>query len=84
VPDEIFCAGGCKKSLPDTKAAEDAGWSFLHITGRYRCGECERRLRWASTVEGSAPRNEPDKLPPDSIGALKALPKREPLKEKVR
>lgn len=81
---EIFCAGGCKRSLLDTKAAEDTGWSFLQITGRYRCGECDRRLQWASMVEGAASRNEPDKLPPGSIGALKEMPKREPLKEKVR
>lgn len=81
---EIFCAGGCKRSVPDPDAALRAGWSFLEITGRYRCGECGRRLQWASMVEGAASRNEPDKLPPDSIGALKELPKREPLKEKVR
>lgn len=82
--DEIICAGGCKISMPDADAAGRAGWGFLHITGRYRCGACERDLYRASTIEGAPPRNDVDQLPPDSIGALKALPKPEPLREKVK
>lgn len=83
-PDPIFCAGGCKRNVEDTKAAEEAGWSFLHITGRYRCGICERELRQASTAEGAPPRDEVDTLPPNSIGALKQMPERQPMHEKVK
>ena len=90
-PDPIFCRGGCGSSQPDVKECLQVGWSFLHINGGYRCGTCEGALWRASTQVGALPRNEPDRLPrnepdrlpPDSIGALKKLPEREPLKEKV-
>lgn len=83
--DGIVCSSGCKKTVADAKAAEQAGWSFLHITGRYRCGQCDGELWRASTQPGTWPTNEAaDELPPHSIGALKKLPEREPLKEKVR
>lgn len=77
----VTCVAGCKTSQPDGEAAERAGWTFLHITGRWRCGPCGFALRIASTT--AAPyRDEPDTLPRDSIGALKPMPPRLPLHEK--
>lgn len=86
----VSCVGGCKQFFesenPDAlqKMAEAAGWGLLPITNRYRCGACERELKRASTQEGAPPRLDVDKLKPDSIGALKELPKQEPLREGPR
>lgn len=79
----IGCAGGCGKKV-DADQVERLGWSFLHITGRYRCGACEFVLRRASTIEGAPTRLDVDTLPPNSLGALKKLPERQPLHEKVK
>lgn len=81
--DPIGCAGGCGKKA-DPEDIERLGWSFLHITGRWRCGECERDLARAAHAEGGPPRIEADTLPPHSIGALKKMPERQPLHEKVK
>lgn len=79
----VGCAGGCGKWV----AAEDvehSGWSYLHITGRYRCGSCERELNAASSSQGGPHDPGSDNLPPDSIGALKQLPEAPPLREGVK
>jgi hypothetical protein len=79
----IGCAGGCGKTVhPDDVAA--SGWTLLQITGRYRCGECDRNLAFASTATGAPPRDAADILPPHSRGALKELPQRPPLREGVK
>lgn len=79
----IGCAGGCgKKTAAET--VEKSGWSCLEITGRYRCGECGRDLVRAAGSAGTSPRSDVDNLPPRSIGALKQLPVRQPLHEKVK
>lgn len=44
----VSCAGGCGKVVPDDTAAEAAGWEFLPISRRYRCGQCTRELQEAS------------------------------------
>ena len=79
----ISCAGGCGlAALPDT--LKSIGWSYLHITKRWRCGKCEVELQRMSSMEGAPPRLDVDKLEPTSLGALKKLPERPPLKEGVK
>lgn len=80
---EVFCAGGCKTSVP---SPEKAGWSFLQITGRWRCGACEGALWRASTQPGVQPTTDEglDPLPRTDRGALKKIPERPPLHEKPR
>lgn len=80
-PDPVSCAAGCKRTADNP---EQAGWTCLQITGRWRCGQCERELWAARNTPGAPPRNEPDTLPPDSLGALKKLPEPLPLHEKVK
>ena len=82
-PPMVGCAGGCGKKIAAADV-ELSGWSFLHITGRHRCGECERNLAFAAHASGTPARFEPDTLPPHSIGALKKLPEAQPLHEKVK
>lgn len=81
----IGCSGGCGLAVL-AEDIEKSGWSYLQITGRYRCGTCERLLYAASTQPGTWPRegDSTDPLPPNSIGALKKLPEAPPLHEKVR
>lgn len=79
----IGCAGGCGLAVL-AESIESSGWARLDITGRYRCGACERALHLASTTPGAPSRDEPDTLPPASRGALKALPEAAPLKESVK
>lgn len=81
--DAIGCAGGCGKTV-SAKDLDTCGWTVLQITGRRRCGECDRALARVANAPGAPPRNEPDKLPPTSIGALKKLPEPLPLHEKVK
>lgn len=79
----IGCAGGCGKAvLPDMLAT--SGWTLLQITGRYRCGECDRNLAFASIATGAPAGDQADTLPPDSRGALKELPQRPALREGVK
>jgi hypothetical protein len=79
----IGCAGGCGLAIfsDDLKSS---GWSYLQITKRWRCGACERELVRMSTTEGAPPRLDVDKLDPTSMGALKTLPERPPLREVVK
>jgi hypothetical protein len=79
----IGCAGGCDKKIA-VSDVDSSGWSYLHITGRSRCGACERALLAASKVTGAPHRPGADTLPPHSIGALKKLPVPSPLHEKVK
>lgn len=79
--DLVGCSGGCSLKVANPLTA---GWDYLEITGRYRCGACGIVLYRASMQEGAPPRNDIDKLPPDSIGSLKEMPKRQPLHEKPR
>jgi hypothetical protein len=79
----VGCAGGCGKKIAAADV-ESSGWSFLHITGRHRCGTCERELGIAASTAGAPPRQQADVLPPHSIGALKKLPEAPPLHEKVK
>lgn len=50
----LGCSDGCGATTPDDVAAMQAGWSFLVISARWRCG----------------PGSTPDTLPADSRGAL--------------
>jgi hypothetical protein len=45
MPDPIFCAAGCKRSVADESEAVAKGWECLEITNRYRCPQCWRELR---------------------------------------
>lgn len=78
---KIGCSAGCGRTdvMIDGKLPPD--WDQLPLTGRYRCTTCTRELAAVSTVPGTEGYT-PDPLPKDSIGALKPLPHREPLKEK--
>lgn len=79
----IGCAGGCGKSVR-AEDVDTCGWTFLQITGRRRCGDCDRALARVANTSGGPSRDEPDTLPPTSIGALKKLPEPLPLHEKVK
>ncbi len=81
--DAIGCAGGCGKTVTVADLSS-CGWTVLQVTGRIRCGECDRALARVASAPGVPSRNEPDNLPPTSIGALKKLPERQPLHEKVK
>lgn len=54
---EYKCAGGCGRVIidPATNPSEP-GWSYLPITGRWRCGQCERELREVGKLDHSKPR----------------------------
>lgn len=44
----IGCATGCGNKVPDdpiNAPIEGTGWTYLPITNRWRCLECERSLR---------------------------------------
>lgn len=45
------------------------GWSFLQITGGWRCGRCDGELQAASRMVGTDDQTT-DTLPADSRGAL--------------
>lgn len=76
------CAGGCGRGVPD---AQIAGWTFLEISGRYRCAECDKVLAWASSERGPATTDQVDEvLPPTSRGALKELKAPPELREHVK
>ena len=77
----IGCAGGCGKSIT-TEELKTAGWSYMDLTGKYRCADCDRALAAAISAAQSSDASDP--LPPDSIGALKKLPEPLPLHEKVK
>ena len=81
----IVCSAGCKRT---GVIADDGtlppGWEELGITGRYRCPQCWRDLQAARNIQGTESKFEPDPLPAESHGALKKLPEREPLREKVK
>jgi hypothetical protein len=66
----IGCRDQCGRKQPHEDAAMQAGWSYLHITGGWRCGACDSTLRGAARIVGRQERGS-DPLPPDSLGALK-------------
>jgi len=68
-PRYISCSGGCK-ALHLADEIDKSGWTFLEISGRYRCGACERELHAASFIPGTEPGEFVDALPADSRGAL--------------
>lgn len=75
-PEVIPCRDGCGATVIDDlvdgmHAAEHAGWSWLAVTGSWRCGACEGALWRARGVEGTAAQPFVDPLPADSRGALK-------------
>jgi len=76
----ISCASGCGRQA---ESPEQAGWDYLQITGRWRCGACGLELRLAGAMVGAAG-GSGDPLSPSSIGALKKLPEPIELHEKVR
>lgn len=77
----IGCAGSCGLAVL-AEDVESCGWSFLHITNRWRCGACTREL---ATVQSHLVSDSgADNLPPHSIGALKKLPETPPLREEVK
>ena len=79
----VGCAGGCGRETP-AESVNKSGWTRLEITERWRCIECDRVLLHASTAEGASQREETDRLPPTSRGALKELREMPPLKEIVK
>ncbi len=78
----IGCRGGCGAKWLAAEI-EKSGWDRLELTGAYRCFSCTRALAAASTAVGTWPSDAADPLPATSIGALKKLPERPPLHEKV-
>ena len=52
----IVCSAGCKRIVQDKgnvlKAASDAGWECLQITGRWRCPTCTNELLAARDFPG--------------------------------
>lgn len=69
VPESLRCGDKCGREVVDQAAAEMAGWSFLPITARWRCGPCGAALYAASSMVGMGD-GITDKLPPGSRGAL--------------
>ena len=53
--DSIVCSAGCKRQAHDDDAALALGWEVLPITTRWRCLDCTRELRHASSLTGSQP-----------------------------
>lgn len=49
----INCADGCKSSVPSMDAAATAVWTYLPITGRWRCLACTRALNLVNLLEKS-------------------------------
>lgn len=67
--DPIPCSDSCKRSVPTEDAAMAAGWSFLPVVRRWRCGPCAALLRNVSRMPGTdAPSTDP--LKPEDRGAL--------------
>lgn len=66
----IGCRDSCGARVPDETAAMQAGWSYLHVTGGWRCGPCAAALRVAAGIPGPAGAPMVDPLPPNSRGAL--------------
>lgn len=64
------CKGECGAKVADDEAATAAGWEYLSISGKYRCGKCTRELRAAGRMVGTEPGIFVDPLPADSRGAL--------------
>lgn len=62
----ISCSAGCKRQVEDPA---QAGWWFLEISSRWRCGACDRELRAASEITGMHG-DSGDALSKDSRGAL--------------
>ena len=62
----LGCYDGCGATVADDVAAMQAGWSFLVISTRWRCGAALRRVVGITGGSGSTP----DTLPADSRGAL--------------
>lgn len=69
--DPLNCTDACGQSADDEEAATQAGWSYLSITGRWRCPECTASLRLAAGIHGTHEQGFVDALPPNSIGALR-------------
>lgn len=74
----ISCTDSCGATVAarhdreqDIDAALAAVWTCLQITGRWRCPACVRVLRHAAAFEGVSGPVAIDRLPRDSIGALK-------------
>jgi hypothetical protein len=65
----LGCYDGCGATVADDGAAMQAGWSFLVISTRWRCGPCGAALRRVVGITGG-PGSTPDTLPADSRGAL--------------
>ena len=52
--DSIICSAGCKRQARDDDAALALGWEVLPISTRWRCLDCMRELRHASSLVGSS------------------------------
>lgn len=65
----ITCRGQCGATAATDDEAMHRGWSFLQITGGWRCGRCEGELLAAGRLVGTDDQTA-DELPPDSRGAL--------------
>lgn len=69
-PVMLRCHDRCGREVLDVDAAMQAGWSYLSITARWRCGPCGAALRAASSMVGQG-EGTVDALPPESRGALR-------------
>jgi hypothetical protein len=72
IEEVIACSSGCgnKTWLNEKGEPAQAGWEYLSISARWRCGTCWRELRAASAFPGAPAGEFIDAIPPDSRGAL--------------
>jgi len=62
----VGCSDSCSATAEDPM---QAGWTFLVISTRWRCGPCVAALRRVVGITGG-PGSTADTLPADSRGAL--------------
>ena len=67
----VSCYGGCGTKVQDPSKV---GWTYLQITGKWRCYPCEKSLLDSGNVTGNN-FDRGDELPKESIGALKEIKK---------
>lgn len=65
----VNCYDTCGASQPSEDAAMQAGWTYLSIAGKWRCGACAGALYRASSTRGHSG-STPDTLDKHSRGAL--------------
>lgn len=66
----IKCTDECGREIASPEDASQAGWTWLEITGRYRCPTCHRELVAIMNYVAAASVDFVDMLPKESLGAL--------------